>query len=52
MSRGDNSENKEQDRYKKLKTAEIIAETLLDWGINTIFGLRNWPRKMLLVPRS
>ncbi|MGB7954815.1 MAG: thiamine pyrophosphate-binding protein, partial [Candidatus Nitrosopolaris sp.] len=40
MSSGDNnSENKEQDRYKYLKTAEIIAETLLDWGVDTIFGL-------------
>ncbi|PWU81629.1 MAG: hypothetical protein DLM72_06005 [Candidatus Nitrosopolaris wilkensis] len=37
---GDNSsENKEQDRYKNLKTAEIISETLLDWGVDTIFGL-------------
>ena len=40
MSTGtNNSENKEQDRYKNLKTAEIIAETLLDWGVDTIFGL-------------
>ena len=40
MSSGDNnSENKKQDRYKNLKTAEIIAETLLDWGVDTVFGL-------------
>jgi pyruvate dehydrogenase (quinone) len=39
MSRDNNSENKKQDRYKKLKTAEIIAESLLDWGVDTIFGL-------------
>jgi pyruvate dehydrogenase (quinone) len=41
MSRGysNNSKNKEQDRYKNLKTAEIIVETLLDWGVDTIFGL-------------
>lgn len=40
MNSGDNkSENKEQDRYTKLKTAEIVAETLLDWGVDTIFGL-------------
>lgn len=33
MNSGDNkSENKEQ-------TAEIVAETLLDWGVDTIFGL-------------
>lgn len=41
MSRGynNNSENKEQDRYKNLKTAGIIIEILLDWGVDTIFGL-------------
>jgi hypothetical protein len=40
MSRGynNNSENKEQDRYKNLKTAGIIIEILLN-GVDTIFGL-------------
>jgi pyruvate dehydrogenase (quinone) len=29
----------DQDKQKNIKTADIVAETLLDWGIDTIFGL-------------
>jgi len=34
-----NNQNVQQNKYQDLKTAEIIAETLLDWGVDTIFGL-------------
>jgi len=29
----------EDDEYKNLKTSDIIAETLIDWNINVVFGL-------------
>ncbi|MGC2575464.1 MAG: thiamine pyrophosphate-dependent enzyme [Candidatus Nitrosopolaris sp.] len=29
----------EQEKQKNIKTADIIAETLLDWGVDTIFGI-------------
>lgn len=34
-----NNQNVQQNRYQDVKTADIIAETLLDWGVDTIFGL-------------
>ena len=29
----------EDDEYKNLKTSDIIAETLIDWNIDVVFGL-------------
>ena len=29
----------EDDEYKNLKTSDIIAEALIDWNIDVVFGL-------------